>query len=81
MPGFLWSLPHAPFPFADSNLHPFITIKGNISLTASEFWDSFYISSSLKVVLEIPDSIILDNKTFLEMSSCGNKFNKCRIPG
>lgn len=27
---FLWTLPHAPFPFADLNLYPFAAISHNL---------------------------------------------------
>lgn len=54
-PGFPWTLPHAPVPFADLSLCPFAVINCNHEYKGiSEFGDSFQQLMNLSVVLGTP---------------------------
>lgn len=51
-PGLSWTLPCAPFPFADLNRYPFAV---TVSLTASLSPESCETTTGLRVVLATPD--------------------------
>lgn len=57
-PGFLWTLPHAPFSFADFALYPFAMIKHSHEYNYVLSFLSPSESSNLRVFLKTPHTIV-----------------------